>query len=67
MPTTEFVPATINATRWEEIEPLIGALLARPVSSAQEFERWLIDRSELEAACSEAKANLYRVMRELLD
>jgi oligoendopeptidase F len=67
MPTTtaptfvraEFVPASIDATRWEEIDPLVNQLLAREVRTPGEFERWLIDRSELEAACSEARANLY--------
>jgi oligoendopeptidase F len=57
--TTDFVPAQLDATQWEQIEPLLRALLERPVGSAAEFERWLIDRSELEAACSEADSNLY--------
>lgn len=56
---TSFVPADIDAANWAEIEPLFKALLARPVESADEFERWLTDRSELDAACSEAEANLY--------
>jgi oligoendopeptidase F len=55
----EFVPATIDATKWDQIEPLVKALLTREVRTPGEFERWLIDRSELEAACSEARANLY--------
>lgn len=55
----DFVPASIDATKWEQIEPLVKALLARDVRTPGEFERWLIDRSELEAACSEARANLY--------
>ena len=54
-PVTDFVPARIDATRWEEIEPLLRALLDRPVGSAKAFERWLLDRSELEAACGEAE------------
>ncbi len=56
---TRFVPAQIDATVWENIEPLFTSLLERPVESAQEFESWLIDRSELEATCHEAEANLY--------
>ena len=56
---TSFVPATIDATDWANIEPLFKALLERPVESAAEFERWLVDRSELESACHEAEANLY--------
>ena len=59
---TDFVPAKIDATRWEAIEPLLPALLTRPVGSAKMFEKWLIDRSELEAACAEAEAVLYIAM-----
>jgi len=55
----DFVPATIDASKWDQIEPLVQALLSREVRTPGEFERWLIDRSELEAACSEARANLY--------
>ena len=56
---SEFVPAALDATRWDQIEPLINALRARAVRAPGELERWLVDRSELEAACSEARANLY--------
>lgn len=59
---TAFVPATIDATSWEQIEPLMRALLERPIRTPAELERWLIDRGELDAACSEAQANLYIAM-----
>lgn len=61
MPTvmTDFVPAELDATRWDRIEPLLKALLARPVDSAEALERWLVDRSELEAACAEAESILH--------
>src|SRR5690606_20746328 len=59
---TDFVPARLDATRWENIEPLFKALLDRPVESAAAFEQWLLDRSELEAACAEAEADLYIAM-----
>lgn len=61
-PTPEacrFVPATLDATSWHEIEPLINELKSRPVNSAADLELWLLDRSELDAACSEAQATLY--------
>ncbi len=57
-----FVPEGFDGTRWEQIEPLMTALLRRPVPSRAELERWLIDRSELDAACSEARALLYIAM-----
>jgi len=57
-----FVPAEFDGTCWEAIEPLLRALLQRPIPSRAELERWLIDRSDLEAACSEARAFLYIAM-----
>lgn len=59
---TDFVPADIDTTQWAGIEPLIIDLRDRPVQSAADFETWLIDRSELDAACSEGQANLYIAM-----
>jgi oligoendopeptidase F len=56
---TSFVPAEIDATEWSNVEPFFRSLLEREVTTPSEFERWLIDRSELESACSEAEANLY--------
>ena len=40
-----FVPADLDATDWEEIEPLVRALLERPVETREDLERWLVDRS----------------------
>lgn len=56
------IPATLDARRWDALEPLFRELLDRPVRTGAEFERWLLDRSELEAACSEAQADLYITM-----
>jgi oligoendopeptidase F len=61
-PFSEFVPSNLDATRWDAISPLVNALLARSVESAADLERWVMDRSELEAACAEAKADLYITM-----
>ncbi|MCB9839055.1 MAG: M3 family oligoendopeptidase [Phycisphaeraceae bacterium] len=59
---TDFVPPVIDASRWSEVEPLVTALLQRPIGSPDDLERWLVDRSELDAACSEARADLYIAM-----
>lgn len=53
------VPPVFDASVWANIEPLIAELKSRPVSSADELVGWILDRSELDAACSEARANLY--------
>ena len=53
---TDFVPAEIDGACWDALQPLYTDLLERPVTSAQELERWLLDRSELDAAASEARS-----------
>ena len=57
--TTDFVPETLDATDWSNLEPLYQALLDRSVESASDLEQLILDRSELDAAASEAGANLY--------
>jgi oligoendopeptidase F len=57
--TTDFVPAVLDATDWANVEPLLNALLDREVNSVEDLERWLLDRSETEAAIGEAGANTY--------
>jgi oligoendopeptidase F len=59
MPTTDFVPEVLDGTKWENIEPLLNKLLEREVRSKEELERWILDRSELEAAIGESGANTY--------
>lgn len=54
-----FVAAGFDGASWEAVEPLMVALRDREVGSAAAFERWLLDRSEFDAACAEARANLY--------
>lgn len=54
-----FVPADLDATRFENVEPLYRALIDRPIAGRQDLERWILDRSELDAAISEAQALLY--------
>jgi oligoendopeptidase F len=65
MPATtsrSIVPAGFDGTDFAHIEPLMKELLARTVASKPELEAWLLDRSEIAAACSEARANLYITM-----
>lgn len=57
-----FVPAELDAARFDAIEPLIRSLLTRPIRSAAELEAWLVDRSDLASAISEARARLYIAM-----
>lgn len=59
---TGLVPEDIDATKWDNVRPLFDELADRQVTGKAELEQWLVDRSELEAACSEAQANLYIAM-----
>ena len=54
-----FVPDDLDATRWEKLQPLYRALLDRPLKCPNCLEGLLLDRSELDAASSEAHATLY--------
>ncbi|UCD74250.1 MAG: M3 family oligoendopeptidase [Phycisphaerales bacterium] len=56
---TDFVPADLDAARWKNLQPLYQALLDRELACAGCLEALLLDRSELDAAVSEAQANLY--------
>jgi len=62
-----FLPTDLDATDWSGVEPLVRALAERPVNSGADFEGWLLDRSDLDAACSEARANLYIRMTRRTD
>jgi oligoendopeptidase F len=57
--STDFVPADLDATSWAQLAPLYQSLLDRPIENAADLERWLLDRSELDAAVSQARAELY--------
>jgi oligoendopeptidase F len=59
IPATDFVPAGLDAGKWEHLQPLYQALLDRELKSAGCLEQLLLDRSELDAAAREAHANLY--------
>ncbi|MEM8757440.1 MAG: M3 family oligoendopeptidase [Planctomycetota bacterium] len=56
---TDFIPAEFNAADPESLSAALRGLIGRDVPDAAAFERWLLDRSELEAAYSEASALLY--------
>jgi oligoendopeptidase F len=56
---SEFVPADLDATQWKNLQPLYQALVDRPLRCPNCLEQLLLDRSELDAAASEAQAVLY--------
>ncbi len=48
----KYIPQDLTIT-WENLEPIFTELQNREINSAEELERWLQDRSELEAALEE--------------
>ena len=64
MPTmlTDYIPADFNAGDLDALKAKLEELLGRDVKTADEFETWLINRSELDAAFSESAALLYIAM-----
>lgn len=50
--TRTYIPETLNVD-WPSIEPIFKELQARDINSVSELEKWLVDRSELEAALEE--------------
>jgi len=61
-PASDFVPAELNGADWEALRPLYTALVERELHCRNCLQRLLLDRSELDAAASEAFAILYTGM-----
>ncbi|MBW7844145.1 MAG: M3 family oligoendopeptidase [Bacteroidia bacterium] len=55
----KFLPNKIKVTAWEVIEPYFTQLLNQSINSVQDLEKWLQDKSELEAFLSEDLAWRY--------
>ncbi|MES2826553.1 MAG: M3 family oligoendopeptidase [Bacteroidota bacterium] len=47
-----YIPQELEM-KWETLEPLLDELLYRPINDVHELEKWLKDKSELEAALEE--------------
>ncbi|MBC7418310.1 MAG: M3 family oligoendopeptidase [Pedobacter sp.] len=50
--TRSYIPENLNIT-WESLEPILNELKAREINNVNELEKWLQDRSEIEAALEE--------------
>lgn len=62
MMITDFVPADIDATTWDNLKPYYQQLLDRVFKCSGCIKQFLLDRSELDAAAEEAGSNLYITM-----
>jgi hypothetical protein len=54
-----YAPASLNAADFSAIEPHYRELLGRAISSADELEQLILDRSDLDSLVAEKAANLY--------
>lgn len=54
-----FLPQKLKVTSWEALAPFFSQLMERAIDTKHELEKWLKDRSELEAFCSEDLAWRY--------
>jgi len=58
-PSSEIVPADLDATQWALLEPLYQELLDRKLHCKNCLERLILDRSELDATVGETSNMLY--------
>ncbi|OFY86366.1 MAG: oligoendopeptidase F [Bacteroidetes bacterium RIFCSPLOWO2_12_FULL_35_15] len=58
-PIRHFLPQELSIDSWDRIKLFFQDLKERKISSAKELEKWMLDRSELEAALSEDMAWRY--------
>ena len=54
-----YLPKSLDLTDWAVIEPFSDELLARPITSPDDLEKWLLNLSELYAAIDETGARKY--------
>ena len=55
----KFVSENLEIDSWSKIEPLFSNLLDRTINNISELEKWMLDRSELEAVLEEDMAWRY--------
>ncbi|QMU29187.1 M3 family oligoendopeptidase [Adhaeribacter radiodurans] len=52
-PQRLFIPEQFELKEWKTLEPYLQELQNRPIHSAAELEKWMLDRSELESIFGE--------------
>ena len=52
-PARQFIPEILTLSAWADVSPFFDDLQIRPIESADDLRRWLLDRSELESYLSE--------------
>lgn len=60
-----FLPKDFKLTVWSRLKPYYNDLLKRPINSVADLERWILDKSELDAFVGESFA--WRYIKITLD
>lgn len=60
-----YLPASFKVIKWETLEPFYKELVNRPLRNADELEKWILDRNELDAVVAEDFA--WRYIRLTVD
>ena len=60
-----FVAEDLNIDSWDKVKPYFENLVNRKIDSAEQFHKWLADKSELEAVLEEDAA--WRYIRMTID
>ena len=58
-PPRKFLPNDLDIDAWEKLEPFFKSLTDREFTNVKDLEKWLLDRSELEAVIEENGAWRY--------
>src|SRR5262245_61247723 len=58
-PSSQIVPSGLDATRWDQLQPLYQELARRDLSSVAGLERLILDRIDVDAIAAEAASVLY--------
>lgn len=58
-PERKFLPRDFKVQNWDQIEPFFLDLMSRSIGNKEDLQKWLRDRSELEAVLSEDLAWRY--------
>jgi oligoendopeptidase F len=58
----EWLPARLELTTWEQIEPWYQKLLAEPIKTARDLETWVLAAGELGAAVGEERVKRHIAM-----
>ncbi|MEO1626769.1 MAG: hypothetical protein AAFV25_16565 [Bacteroidota bacterium] len=61
----QYLPARFRITVWSKLKPYYNELLQRPIASAIELKRWLLDKAELDGLVQQELAIRLQLQLEM--